>query len=128
MNGYINIHCIDNFQFFLTYLILCILDLHIYIYIYIYIIPKSYPIPLTVTICNKDVFVHEWINSMPIATPSPFLWSLLSWAIQYFSVHKLNWEGKGYAWLWIIQKELMVILLQIVAFKYIIQPQYKCHE
>ena len=38
MNSYINIHCIiDNFQFLLAYLILCILVT--------YIIPWSYPIP-----------------------------------------------------------------------------------
>ena len=98
---------------------------YIYIYIYIYHIPRSYPIPLTVTICNKEVVVHEWINSMPIATPSPFLWSLLSWEIQYFSVHKLNWKGKGYAKLWIIEKELNFVAN---CSRYIIRPQCKCHE
>ena len=61
---------IDLFQFLSTYLILCILVK--------YIIPWSYSIPfITFTICIKAVVVHQWINSMPIATPSPFLWPLL---------------------------------------------------
>ena len=60
----------DLFQFLSTCLILCILVK--------YIIPWSYSIPfITFTICIKAVVVHQWINSMPIATPSPFLWPLL---------------------------------------------------
>ena len=58
---------IDNFQFLSTYLILCILVK--------YIIPWSYTILfITFIICLKAVVVHQWINSMPIVIPSPFLW------------------------------------------------------
>ena len=56
----------DNFQFLSTCRILCILVK--------YIFPWPYTIPfITFTICIKAVVLRQWINSMPIATPSPFL-------------------------------------------------------
>ena len=60
----------DNFQFLSTCRILCILVK--------YIFPWPYTIPFIIfTICIKAVVLRQWINSMPIATPSPFLWPLL---------------------------------------------------
>ena len=61
---------IDNFHFLSRCLILCLL------------VSISFPqhtsyYSLTFKICNKAVVAHQWINSMPIATPSPFIWSLL---------------------------------------------------
>ena len=61
---------IDNFHFLSRCLILCLL------------VSISFPhhtsyYSLTFKISNKAVVAHQWINSMPIATPSPFIWSLL---------------------------------------------------
>ena len=114
MNSYINIHRINNFQFLWIYLILCILVI------------LSFPDQLPHTIhwllqsaTKQLLYSNEliaWQFQAQVLSYDP----LSSWTIQYFSVHKCNWKGKGNAQYYESYKSLT--LLQIEVFKYIIQP------
>ena len=123
MNSYINIHRINNFQFLWIYLILCILVI------------LSFPDQLPHTIhwllqsATKQLLYSNELIAWQLQAQVLSYDPLSSWTIQYFSVHKCNWKGKGNAQLWIIQELNFVAnwSLQVhnSAYSVIIYPNLK---